>query len=257
MISGVFTSFDGETQTRGKRLAEHAAGIDSRSHDRLFEGAQRLVSRARVAQSGTGALPFPLVEVAQRIAGDAGDLHDGRNQIGRCDLHADENVEPPRGVVRRHDAAERAIERRARADAADGPEQARVGRGAANASHELVADLDARRDIEPFQAGGETPTLALFLRTQPRRLLAAEPESADDTLRQLPLLARRESAGHAIPENEPLDTILYRARKRQARDIDRARFTDAPRILRRTESRPQTESEQVQPPRLERRGLAA
>src|SRR5262249_56788745 len=109
---------------------------------------------------------FSLVEVAQRIAGDAGDLHDGRNQIGRRDLHADENVEPSRGVVWRHDAAERAVERRARADATDGPEQARVGRGAANTSHELVADPDARRDIQPVEACGQTPTLPPFLPPQ-------------------------------------------------------------------------------------------
>jgi hypothetical protein len=150
----VLVLLDGETQTGRKRLTEDTVGVDSRSNDRLFEGAHRLLARSYLAQSGAGPTPFSLVEIAQRIAGGAGDLHDGGNQIGRRDVRCEENAEPSRGILRRDDAAERSIERGARADSTDSPEQARVGRGAANASHEIVTDLDPRRDIEPFEAGG-------------------------------------------------------------------------------------------------------
>ena len=39
--------------------------------------------------------------------------------------------------------------------------RARIGRGAPNASHELVANLDPRRDVEPLEAREQTPALAL------------------------------------------------------------------------------------------------
>ena len=78
-------ALDREAQAARQGLAEHAACVDRRSRDRVFERPQRLVSGARFAQSGRGALPFALIDVAQRISGDAGDLDDGRDQIGRRD----------------------------------------------------------------------------------------------------------------------------------------------------------------------------
>ena len=94
-------------------------------------------------------------------------------------LDRQQRVEPPAGLGRRHDAAQRTVERRPRAEASDRPEQAGIARLAPHAADQFVADSGARRGIDPLQARQQAPALALHLRIQPGGLLAAQPQLAD------------------------------------------------------------------------------
>src|SRR5215813_12563212 len=155
-----------------------------------------------------------LVEIAQRIARASANLHHGGDQL-RCRRERDELLEPSCSVSGRHDAGQRTVDRRPRAQPANRPEQARVAAIAAKPRGDFVADLHSHRRIQSLEARQQAPAFTLDLRCDAYRLASADAEVADDSLRDFTLLSCREAARGPLPQYEPLGTVLNRAWKRK------------------------------------------
>src|SRR5690242_15904837 len=108
----------------------------------------------------------------------------------------------------RHDAAERPVQRSARADPRDGPQEACAIAIPTKPRQQFVADFHTYRHVEPLEAREQPPAFALDLRVEARPPLAHQTQLAHHALRELTLLSGREPAGRSLPQHDPLDTIL-------------------------------------------------
>src|SRR5689334_9365890 len=70
-----------EPQSIGQRLAEGVAGVGKASRHHFGERAQRIRINLRLGRVPSSGIERHLVEIAQRVACSAGNLHDGGDQL--------------------------------------------------------------------------------------------------------------------------------------------------------------------------------
>src|SRR5262249_60284149 len=113
---------------------------------------------------------------------------------------------------------------------------------------QLFAKRHADRRRKVFQAGQQSPSLALDLSVEPTaQLLPAYAQRHLVPVEKLILLVGVQSPGHASPQDQPFDLALKLSWKRQSGHVDLARLRDSPIVGRRAEARSQAEAEEVEP----------
>ena len=127
-----------------------------------------------------------------------------------------------------------------------------------DALDQRLAQFGLGADRQQFQAGGAAPHFAQQGGVDALRLLvAARQQEAGEPLVDVGLLVAIEAAGHASPEDPPVDFALHLVAVRQAGGVNAARLLDAEIVAGIAEAGTQAEAGEIEPADLVRRALLA